>query len=42
MKYENPILEVIESKCMDILTVSGDTPSDGVIEDGNQLPDTEW
>lgn len=46
MKYENPIMEILRFDAIDILTVSGgvtgNAPSDGEIEDGNQLPGTVW
>ena len=46
MKYENPILETIKFDAIDIITVSSEVSSggvtDGVIEDNNQLPETEW
>lgn len=45
MKYENPIMEILRFNTIDILTASGGVeiqdPSDGIIEDNNQLPD-EW
>ncbi len=42
MKYENPIMEISQFECIDVVTVSGNEVSDGKIEDANSLPGEAW
>lgn len=41
MKYENPIIEILQFECIEVVTVSSNGVSDGNIEDANSLPE-EW